>query len=76
MTSKLKLSVKNSLELMEFFSKIFVEISSSLKTLIEDKKIDGKVKEMKFPDDSLIPFGEKASLVLLSVLNSLKIDQI
>ncbi len=59
----------------DFFSKILPEISNSLKTLLKDANVEDRVKEIKFPDDCLKPFGEKASLVVLSVLNALTLDK-
>lgn len=74
-TSKLKIFTKNSLDMRDFFSKILPEISNSLKTLLKDANVEDRVKEIKFPDDCLKPFGEKASLVVLSVLNALTLDK-
>ncbi len=42
----------------DFFAKILPEISNSLKTLLKDANIEDRVKEIKFPDDCLKPFGE------------------
>ena len=74
-TSKLKIFTKNSLDMRDFFAKILPEISNSLKTLLKDANIEDRVKEIKFPDDCLKPFGEKSSLILLSILNTLTLDK-
>ncbi len=59
----------------DFFAKILPEIVNSMKTLFKDANVEDRVKEIKFPDDCLKPFGEKASLILLSLLNTLTLDK-
>jgi len=59
----------------DFFAKILPEIVNSMKALFKDANVEDRVKEIKFPDDCLKPFGEKASLILLSLLNTLTLDK-
>ena len=44
--------------------------------LFKDSNIEDKVKAAKLPDEALKPFKEKASLVFLSIANSLTKDKI
>lgn len=46
-----------------------------MKTLLKDANIEDRVREAKLPDDALNPFNEKASLVLMSILNTLTMDK-
>jgi hypothetical protein len=59
----------------EFFSKILPDFSTIMKDLMKDSNIEDRVREAKLPDNALNPFNEKASIVLLSMLNSLTIDK-
>jgi hypothetical protein len=72
---KLKIFSKKYLDMREFFAKILPEISNQLKSLLKDANIEDRVKEQKFPDDALKPFNEKASLILLSLLNTITQDK-
>ena len=55
----------------DFFTKILPEICNSINNLFKNSNIEDRVREAKFPDEALKPFNEKASLILLSILNSI-----
>lgn len=67
---KLGVFSKANLDLRDFFMKILPDVSNFLKDLFKDANIEDKVKAAKLPDDTLKPFREKASLIFLSVANS------
>jgi hypothetical protein len=73
---KLKIFSKRSLDMKDFFTKIMPEVSNYLRVLLKDANIEDRVKEAKLPDDVLKPFKEKASLVFLSVANSISKDRL
>lgn len=66
---KLKIFSKQYLDLRTFFTKVLPEVANYLKDILKDTNIDDKLKHAKLPDEVLKPFKEKASLVLLSILN-------
>jgi len=67
---KLGIFSKANIDLRDFFMKILPDVSNFLKELFKDANIEDKVKAAKLPDEALKPFREKASLVFLSVANS------
>jgi hypothetical protein len=72
---KLKIFSKRSLDMREFFAKILPEVSNYMRVLFKDANIEDKVRDAKLPDNILKPFKEKASLVLLSILNGISRDK-
>lgn len=67
---------KSNLDLRDFFAKILPDLANNLREVLKDTNIDDKIKAAKLPEDIFKNFKEKASLVLLSVMNNLTKDRV